>query len=745
MAKTAFTALKYPTTTTTANGAGSSGSWANPANIFLDDGSNATASFLAPPNYTFELNGAGFGHNIPSNAIIDGITLEYEVISANRWSEANGTVRLKKAGTNVGVNKAGAGLASSGVWSYGGASDLWGTTWTPAEINHALFGFGFDATYTSSGNDFNIAIDFFRITIHWHYSTDVSPTDVPKRYIYKAFNKGVYLGNLPKVTSKFGYAYDINSIGSSINIECGVSADVSKLPGDRLVTEAGDPIITEAGDYIYTEGQSPIIGAGNSVDPYLVQNGNRIEVWEYSYYYPNGKLMFKGQVNRVEAGFGDPSDNKIRLMVISDGLDLANYIARGAPFNYTADVTQTTENTNIVITQDSKGAGWNRAGQTWLVGAGVTKLGSIKLLFRDNADVTVTVYDGLTGSALASVTQGVYTGGAAWIVEFAFSTLIPVTPGNTYFFTVSVGAGQSIRLYYSSTSVYANGVMYTSSFAGGSGGGAYIAGTGDLYFIASAGLPTTTATYTSKDPSTQMLKPIIDDYILRGGLINYSASSVDTTALSLTATFNTETVYDALKKVLALAPSGYYFYIDLATDVLYFKNTLTTPSYKLIKGRHLNKLNLILSIENVKNNLLFSGAETAGVNLYKEYADQTSKTNFGIRLERKSDNRVSVNATADAIGNSFIAENKDEYQETTVTVLAKTMDITEFRPGQTVGIRGFNYFVDQLTLQIVRVEYLSDSVNLTLGNLPLRFTDEYEKIMRGLVAQQTVANPSAPS
>lgn len=749
MPQTAFTTgPKYPTATSTVNGAGSDGSWANPANIFADDGSNATSFFLNPPSSrdTVELNGSTFGFNIPSNAVIDGIKLEMEVPSSNRWFNGGGIMQLKKAGSLVGTNKDGTATVASNVYTYGGSTDLWGTTWTPAQINASNFGFGFVATYTSSPNDFSIAIDFVRVTVYWHYSVDVSPADVPKRYLYKVFNDGVYLGNLPSVTSKFGYSLDINSAGSSINIECGVSADTSSLQGNRLVTEAGEPITTELGEYIYTDGQPPILSPGNSVDPTLIQNGNRIQVWEYSYYYPNGKLMFMGQVNRIEAGFGSSADNKIKLQVLSDGLDLGNYIARGAPFSYTADVTQNSQNGSVTVTQDSKGAGWNRYGQTWIVGAGVTRLGAISLMVNGVADVTVTVYDGFSGSALGSVTQAVNTGGVAAVVQLALPSLINVVPGSSYFYTVAVGAGQSILLYYSNANPYANGKMYNSNYGGGSGGGGYSeVVNGDLYFIASSGLATTTATYTSKDPTTQMFKPIIDDYRLRGGLLNYSSSSVDATGLSLTATFNTETIFDSMRKVLSLCPNGFYFYCDLGTDIIYFKNTLTTATHKLIKGRHLGKINLIMSIENVKNDLLFSGAETGGTNLYTEYEDQTSQSNYGKRIERKSDNRVSIQATADAIGDSFIDENADEYYETTVTVLDRTMDITLFKPGDTVGLRGFGTFVDKQLMQVVRIEYSPDAVNLTLGNMPKRFSNEFEKTIRGLIAQQTVANPSAPS
>lgn len=747
MARTAFsTGPKYPTTTSTTNGTGISGQWANPANIFADDGSNATAAFLAPPTFTDDLQGATFGMGIPSNAIIDGIVLEMDVPSSFRWNEPLSFLRLQKAGVAGGDNKAGTGSASNNIWRYGSATDLWGTTWTPAQLNAANFGFVFSAAYTSSGNDFTIAIDFVRITVYWHYDTTVAPADVPKRYLYKVFNKGQYLGNLPSVGTKFTFSQDINSVGSSLNIECGISADRSLLPGSRLVTEAGDPITTEAGEYIYTDGQPPIVGLGDALDPVLIQNGNRVEVWQYDYYYPNGKLVFKGQVNRISAGFGDGAANKISLLVLSDGLDLDSLIARGSPFAYTQDVSQAIENAVTTITQDAKGAGWIRYGQSWIVGAGVTNIAAIKLRMTGVADVTVTVYNGLAGTAIGSITQNINTGGLVIEPVFALPNPIDVVAGGTYFFTVSVGAGQSMQILYDNAQLYANGQMYNSSYSGGSGGGAYTpVANSDLFFVTYSGLVTTTATYTNKDPSTEMLKPIIDDYRARGGLISYSATSVDATGLSLTATFNTETILDAIKKCLSLAPNGYYFYVDLGTDILYFKQTPTTPTHRIIKGRHLNKIDLTLSIENVKNDLLFSGAETAGTNLYTEYVDQTSQTNYGNRLERKSDNRVSIQSTADAIGESFIAENKNEYYETTVTILDRTMDLTLIKPGQTVGLRGFGSFVDKLALQVVRIENTPDSVNLTLGNLPLRFSTQFENVIRGLVAQQTVANPSAPS
>lgn len=750
MPRTAFTS--GPLTTGTAADGGGPKAWSNVNNSKVEDGAVATSALIGPGGgggISNQLNLTNFGFAIPSNAVIDGIMLEIKVDAGAGNNDSNFIYLLRNGGSTspASTPNSGQNWFHSGVltWqTYGNATSLWGRVWTPAEINHANFGASI-ATQLNTGTG-TVTVDSVRITVYWHYSVDVTPADVPKRYTYKVFNDGVYLGNLPKVLSTFGYPLDINSVGAALTIECGISADRSVLPGDRLVTEAGDPITTEAGEYIYTDGQPPLISRGNAVDPTIIQNGNRIEVWEYGYYYPNGKLMYKGQVNRIEAGYGQGAENKIRLGLLSDGLDLDNYIARGSPFAYTPDVSQTAWDTWLLLSSNYGGGGsWVKYGQTVTV-ATANNLGAIQLMLYGTADLTVNVWNAPNGGQLlASTTQRIDVVTQTAFV-FGFASLVPVAPGTQVFYEAVVANNQSLYIYGQSGNPYAGGKAYISTFSGGSGGGAYseLAGI-DLYFITSSGLATTTATYTSKDPSTEMLKPIIDDYRLRGGLLNYATGSVDATALSLTVTFNTETILDAMKKILSVAPTGFYFYVDLGTDTIYFKQTLTTPTYKLIKGRHLNKINFVMSIENVKNDLLFSGAESAGTNLYSEYEDATSQSNYSRRLERKSDNRVSIQATADAIGNSFIAENKDEYFETTVTVMDGTIDITQFKPGQTVGLRGFGSFVDALTLQIVRMEYSPNSVNLTLGNLPKRFTTEFESVIRGLIAQQTVANPSAPS
>ncbi len=141
--------------------------WTNPGNITANDANNATVSFLAGVAASDDLIGTGFGFTIAGSDTINGILLEvsYGINAAGNMFEQN--VRLLKAGTASGTDKS-TGAAFNTVSlvtvSYGGAADLWGTTWTPADINNANFGAAFICNNNGGGAG-NGAVNFFRITV----------------------------------------------------------------------------------------------------------------------------------------------------------------------------------------------------------------------------------------------------------------------------------------------------------------------------------------------------------------------------------------------------------------------------------------------------------------------------------------------------------------------------------------------------------------------------------------------------
>ena len=478
----------------------------------------------------------------------------------------------------------------------------------------------------------------------------------------------------------------------------------------------------------------------------LLRDGNLVNVYETSYWHPNGLLKFQGQINRIEGSFAPEINGIVKAICHSDGRDLDNYPARGIPFTFTLDQQQTSQNNRVSNITQSYG-GWDRWGQTWTANA--TSLGRIQLLLDGTANVTVNVYSspGQGGGTLGSVSQYVSVGGPT-VVDFNFPDLIKTVVGTSYFFEVLVDSGQSIWMQYSSSNPYSGGQMYESNYGGGSGGGGYYPSTGnDLYFTTSSGVPGTLANYTASDPTAGMLTSVMNDYISQSGNITYTpGTDIDATGLSLNAGFNTNTVYEVLDKVLSFSPNGFYYYVDLGTNKLRFKRVGTTADYLLIKGRHINELDLVFSIENVINTELVSGGLVSpGVNLYAKYVEPVSKGYYGQRLSRKSDNRVVAQATADAIGTSDLAQFRDEQYYTTVTIMAKTMNTTDIKLGQLVGVRGYGNYLDTMLLQITKIDYSPEMAVLQLGTLPLRFNRGFEDVIRGLVAEQTVSNPSTPS
>ena len=146
--------------------------WLNPGNAAASDGAYASITdkkFDTGAN-SHVLYATGFGFTIPLTATITGIELHYErYYSAGGISDA--LVQIVKGGTRGGDNKS-TGSAWNGtdtVVTFGGAADLWGQTWTPAEINAGDFGIAVAATATSDDSDAHI--DHLSIVVH--YSTNV--------------------------------------------------------------------------------------------------------------------------------------------------------------------------------------------------------------------------------------------------------------------------------------------------------------------------------------------------------------------------------------------------------------------------------------------------------------------------------------------------------------------------------------------------------------------------------------------
>lgn len=122
--------------------------WTNPNNAMASDNVYATCALNGTTGVSHYLKATNFGFAIPAGATINGILAEFE--KKKSGANANGydvTVKIVKAdGTFGTTNKADTVTAWSSTDTYvsvpvsGASTDLWGETWTPADINDVDFG-----------------------------------------------------------------------------------------------------------------------------------------------------------------------------------------------------------------------------------------------------------------------------------------------------------------------------------------------------------------------------------------------------------------------------------------------------------------------------------------------------------------------------------------------------------------------------------------------------------------------------
>lgn len=150
--------------------------WMNMENAGAIDASQAYTVLYPNPNcfqtncyYTRHLYTHRYGFTIPANAVILGIEVTISRMSGNTNSATDSTLRLvKTAPVPIGQNKA---LATPWVLGastqvYGGPTDLWGTTWSPAEINDPQFGVWYNI-FNSGTNTTTPGLDGIEVEVYY--------------------------------------------------------------------------------------------------------------------------------------------------------------------------------------------------------------------------------------------------------------------------------------------------------------------------------------------------------------------------------------------------------------------------------------------------------------------------------------------------------------------------------------------------------------------------------------------------
>jgi len=113
--------------------------WTNVGNILSDNNSDANSSggFDSDQIHSY-LRSRNYGFTIPAGETILGSQVQVEIWDGNATLDMDdNNAKLVKADMLVGADRSMATVWPSGrtVRTYGSPTDLWGTTWTPAEVN----------------------------------------------------------------------------------------------------------------------------------------------------------------------------------------------------------------------------------------------------------------------------------------------------------------------------------------------------------------------------------------------------------------------------------------------------------------------------------------------------------------------------------------------------------------------------------------------------------------------------------
>lgn len=160
--------------------AGAGSGWTNSGNITGHDGSYATAPWsqitsegAADPTPTPTLNASSFGVSL--DATILGIVVE---VITKRTSSPSGTIsaQLKKSGVATGSSKS---LGTPGTTdtdlTAGSSSDLWGGSWTGADLAHLSVDLVGNPNVNGAGT---LSIDTVKVTVYYENPTAFTFTDL---------------------------------------------------------------------------------------------------------------------------------------------------------------------------------------------------------------------------------------------------------------------------------------------------------------------------------------------------------------------------------------------------------------------------------------------------------------------------------------------------------------------------------------------------------------------------------------
>jgi hypothetical protein len=540
---------------------------------------------------------------------------------------------------------------------------------------------------------------------------------------------GVYIRNLKTVTNDYAIAAEINAAGATFDFT--LAQDATVVDDDLII---GALVTVYKYDQVRTDGikiyDGRIAGVKSKKD--------RIEVSTKARTMEMQRFPFEKVVSTTEFTPANPTAGTIQTKTLATS---ANWCAQSfkAPYENLAyfdfwGYNVTMDDIAIHIADGST------VGDVYITPAEVRQIG----------------YD----NATAFVINRVY-----------FDRTVTLTVGQVYFIVIKGAAtlGQG-------TGFYSDGSVFDSSDSGAT----WTADTTkDLFIRYYFGNYSTTVSYTDTDP-VYVTRDIIDCYQRQGGLVSYDGGSALFTSDSSTADDNTNitltiqnvSILEALRTVLQYAPPDWYFYVDVATNTLYFKKRSDSYDFALLIGENVTNFDINVNDRELSNVVYFSGGNTGSSNLYVKGIKQGSIDEYGRFATTITDNRVTNSATALKAINKILTEKGNPAIEGTAILVDVPMNgvngyvIENLTPGNNIALKNIGelgvqvldsiilddvwldyrlYDYSTFVMQVVKSTLKPDSLELTLETPRVEVAKVLNDQTKQLHDQQTVDNPDTPT
>lgn len=514
---------------------------------------------------------------------------------------------------------------------------------------------------------------------------------------------------------------------------------------------------------------------------------NLVQVSVVSDTYPNGQVIFKGAISRYQQ---DYVDNYVVVTLLGYGSEFSDYLYEGAQ-EPVINQFDTSGNPIYVFASEAFGATY-AIGQSFTTKSNQTDVASLDVYLEANLtgpninpigqEVVLYIYgsysDMVSNSNLLSTGRHFLQSATSYWANFllqdaaSLPTPLSVSPSTQYFFKIEryydFQAPDHYFDVFSSYSAAVLGEQYYTIYNDVMLGDVYTPAPAYqcIAFRVNQSYGQTTVAFTAADPST-MLTAVMDDYTRQGGSITYDSSSIELTGTTVDYTFSVMTTLDCINKILDLCPANWYWYVDQATNKLHLHPVTSALVNTFKVDKHLKSLTFEKKFESLINTVYFTGGALAdGINFFKKYQDTNSVAIYGQRLYQYSDTNVIDEDVADTIVASVFTEQDLPTIQTTQHIIEGTYNLESLKVGDLVIFRDFQSsrgslwdislwdqdkwdfdITDPQTyrLQIVRIDYDPDAVELTLSTTQPDIAKQVDALKRKVQALINLDNPASPS